>query len=387
MNNHQYPKVLDYGTFLGFVPQGCRSSCSGNSPHSKTHCFILAILILGLLVSCNPTKNSQPVSLAKGYAQHFLFGATVNAATVDSSKDLVAQHFSSLTAENEMKPSVIHPRLNTWITGGADSIANLARELGIGMRGHTLVWHQQTPGWFFASGGGQATRDQLLGRLATHMDYMHNRYGDVIYAWDVVNEAISDTPGEFLRPSPYLDIIGSDYIAQAFLLAHEHLPGTKLFYNDYNVLDPQKQDKIFQLLSDLLAQGVPIDGIGFQGHWNIYFPNAQTLESAIQRFASLGLDIHITELDLSIFRYEDRNARYPEPPQELLELQADRYEEIFQVLIRNSHLISNVTFWGVADDSTWLDNYPVRNRKNWPLLFDEQHQPKPAFTRVIGLVN
>jgi endo-1,4-beta-xylanase len=199
----------------------------------------------------------------------------------------------------------------------------------------------------------------------------------------VVNEAISDAAGEFLRPSPYLDILGEDYIAQAFHLAKRMMPDAKLFYNDYSVLDPQKQDKIYQLLSDLLDRGVPIDGIGFQGHWNIYFPDAQTLERAIQRFAGLGLDVQITELDVSIYRHEDRSQRLKEPGEELLAIQAQRYQEIFEALIRNSEFVSNVTFWGVADDSTWLDNFPVSNRKNWPLLFDEEHNPKPAYYAVL----
>jgi endo-1,4-beta-xylanase len=161
------------------------------------------------------------------------------------------------------------------------------------------------------------------------------------------------------------------------------MPDAKLFYNDYSVLDPQKQDKIYQLLSDLLDRGVPIDGIGFQGHWNIYFPDAQTLERAIQRFAGLGLDVQITELDVSIYRHEDRSQRLKEPGEELLAIQAQRYQEIFEALIRNSEFVSNVTFWGVADDSTWLDNFPVSNRKNWPLLFDEEHNPKPAYYAVL----
>jgi endo-1,4-beta-xylanase len=331
-------------------------------------------------------RQESSASLGALCKDRFLLGAAVNSSTVKSGKKLISQHFTSLTAENEMKPSVIHPQEHTWSTEGADAIANYARELGIGMRGHTIVWHQQTPQWLFASPQGAVSREILLDRLGSHMDYLHTRYQDVIYAWDVVNEAISDTSGEYLRPSSYLDIIGSDYIAQAFILARKHLPGTKLYYNDYNVLHQEKQDKIFNLLSSLLEQGVPIDGIGFQGHWNIHFPDGNTLESAIQRFGSLGLDVQITEMDLSFFYHEDKDSRFDQPPKELLELQANRYQEIFQVLLKNSQYISNVTFWGVADDYTWLDYFPVQNRKNWPFLFDQNHEPKESFYRVINLL-
>jgi len=344
--------------------------------------FCLGLAVL--LASCTTTrKDAKEISLAEAFSPYFPLGVAVNSATVDSSQDLIRKHFVSLTAENEMKPSLIFPRMNTWITGGADAIANLARDMAIGMRGHTIVWHQQTPGWIFASAGGPASRNQVLERLAVHMDFMHERYGDVIHSWDVVNEAISDAPGEFLRPSPYLDRIGPDYIAEAFRLARAHLPGTKLFYNDYSVLDPVKQDKIFRLVSELLADGVPIDGIGFQGHWSIYYPDGATLERAIQRFSALGLEIQITELDLSIYNHDDQTSRFDSPPPELLELQAQGYQEIFEILVRNSQYITGVTFWGVADDSTWLDNFPVRNRKNWPLLFDENQEPKPAFFAIL----
>ena len=282
-----------------------------------------------------------------------------------------------------MKPETIHPRMSSWLTFSADEIADLARENGMVMRGHTFVWHRQTPGWFFASMGSRASREVLLQRLREHMRYMGERYGDVVVAWDVVNEAIPDDPDEYLRPSPYLDIIGEEYIRLAFEIAREEIPDAKLFYDDYSVLDPVKQDKIYRLLSGLIDAGVPVDGIGFQGHWNIYYPDADTLERAIRRFADLGLEIHITELDLSVYRHQDRSRSVPEPTEEILRLQAERYREIFEVLTRNSDLIGNVTFWGVADDSTWLDYYPVRGRKNWPLLFDESHEPKPAFYAVL----
>ncbi|WP_202962974.1 endo-1,4-beta-xylanase [Spirochaeta lutea] len=351
--------------------------------------FGVILLLASSMMGCATQEASPSASQAGSgglngvFSEHFTIGGAVNSSTVLGSRELIVKHFGSLTAENEMKPMVIHPRMGSWIPYGADEIANLAREHGMGMRGHTLVWHQQTPGWFFSSMGAQASPEVLLERLEDHFTRMQDRYGDVVYAWDVVNEAISDAPGEFLRPSPYLEILGEDYIEEAFRLAKRIMPDAKLYYNDYSVLDPAKQDKIYTLLSGLLEKGVPIDGIGFQGHWNIYFPDSRTLERGIQRFAALGLDVQITELDVSVYRHEDRATRLKEPTPEILELQADRYREIFQTLVNNSQYVSNVTFWGVADDKTWLDNFPVSGRKNWPLLFAEDHSPKPAYYAVV----
>ena len=339
---------------------------------------LLIISIISVLVGCRTTSN-----LKGNYKEYFSIGAAVNAATITSAEDLLLEHFNSLTAENEMKPQTIHPRLGTWHFYAADEIADFARNNGMVMRGHTFVWHQQMPGWFFSSMGGAASRDLLIGRVREHMEVMAERYNDVVFAWDVVNEAISDKGNEFLRPSPFLDIIGDDYIELAFNMAHEIMPESKLFYNDYSVLDPVKQEKIFKMISDLLDKGVPIDGIGFQGHWDLYYPEPEVLEAAIHRFAELGLDIHITELDVSFFKFSDRDSRYKVAPDSLTQMQADRYADIFDVLRRNSDKVQSVSFWGVADDSTWLDHFPVKGRKNWPLLFDEEHKPKPAFEAIM----
>lgn len=332
----------------------------------------------------DPEAPSWEHGLAGAYGDFFPLGAAVNSATISSAKHMLSDEFSSLTAENEMKPSIIHPRYGTWHFYAADEIADYARTHGMSMRGHCLVWHRQTPGWFFSSYGERAGRDLLLERIRDHMTVMAQRYGDVIDVWDVANEVISDDHTEFLRPSPYLDILGEDYVAEVFLLARETMPDSKLFYNDYSVLDPVKQDKIHRLLEQLLERGIPVNGIGIQGHWNIYMDDvAQNLDTAIKRFADLGLDVQVTEMDFSIYRHEDIESRYTQPPVELLDLQARRYAEVFQVLRKNSSKVTSVSLWGVSDAKTWLDNYPVSGRKNWPLLFDENLQPKPAYRAVM----
>ncbi|SEN78602.1 endo-1,4-beta-xylanase [Paenibacillus sp. OK076] len=328
----------------------------------------------------------EEAPLKELYKDAFHIGAAVNPKTIESQRSLLAYHFNSLTAENEMKFSSVHPQQERYTFEDADIIASFAREQGMALRGHTLVWHNQTPDWLFENEtGGQVERSVLLERLKAHIQTVVGRYKDVIYAWDVVNEVISDDADDenaFLRPSKWLDIAGEDFIAKAFEFAHEADPQALLFYNDYNESDPHKRERIYRLVRSLLDQGVPIHGVGLQAHWNLYDPSLEDMRAAIERYAQLGLQLQLTELDVSVFRFEDRRTDLVQPSQEMLELQAERYESIFRLLHEYKEHISAVTFWGAADDYTWLDNFPVRGRKNWPFLFDELHRPKEAYQRV-----
>lgn len=174
-------------------------------------------------------------------------------------------------------------------------------------------------------------------------------------------------------------------IAKAFEYAHEADPNALLFYNDYNESQPQKRDKIYTLVKSLLEQGVPIHGIGLQAHWNLFDPALDDVRAAIEKYASLGLQLQLTELDISVFRFDDRRTDLAAPEPGMLERQAERYEAVFRLLREYRGVISAVTFWGAADDYTWLDDFPVRGRKNWPFLFDARHRPKPAYDRVAAL--
>ncbi|MFS0868583.1 endo-1,4-beta-xylanase [Paenibacillus xylanilyticus] len=320
------------------------------------------------------------------YKDAFHIGAAVNPRTIESQKSLLEYHFNSITAENEMKFSSVHPQEELYTFEDADVIAAFAREQGMALRGHTLVWHNQTPNWLFENDkGGLAERDVLLARLQSHIQTVVGRYKDVIYCWDVVNEVISDDENDesaFLRPSKWLDIAGEDFIAKAFEFAHEADPQALLFYNDYNESNPHKRERIYRLVRSLLDQGVPIHGVGLQAHWNLFDPSLDQMRTAIERYAQLGLQLQLTELDVSMFRFEDRRTDLVQPTRDMLELQAERYESIFRLLHEYSEHISAVTFWGAADDYTWLDHFPVRGRKNWPFLFDEAQRPKEAYRRV-----
>lgn len=354
----------------------------------KNYSFLLIFTIFFSVLFFNSCSMKAEIdleipSLAEAYEDYFLIGTAVNSTTIKSHKDLIEKQFNSLTAENEMKFDHLQPQKGNFRFDRADEIVELARKNNMKVRGHVLVWHNQTPAWVFQENGERVSREELLERMKTHIRVVVERYKGDIYAWDVVNEAISDNPGEIYRSdNPWYEIIGEEFIAEAFRAAHEADPDAKLFYNDYNAIQPHKREKIYNMLEGLIAEGVPIHGIGIQGHWDIGTFSSVQLMQAIEKYASLGLEVQITELDMSVFAWGD-NRKLDMPTEEMLEKQSQYYKTIFSIFKRYSDDITGVTLWGIADDSTWKDDYPVKNRKDWPLLFNEKHQPKEAFWSVI----
>jgi endo-1,4-beta-xylanase len=331
------------------------------------------------------TSNAVEVpSLQKIYEEYFTIGAAVNLRTIETQQNLLVKSFNSITAENDMKFELLQPSEGQFAFEKADRYAAFANENGMKMRGHTLVWHNQTPDWVFQnSAGEQIDRDTLLQRMKDHITTVLQRYKGQIYCWDVVNEAVTDEGPEVYRKTNWLEIIGEDYIEKAFEYAHAADPDALLFYNDYNESNPEKREKIYQLVKSLVDKGVPIHGVGLQAHWNLVNPSIDEIRAAIERYASLGLQLQLTELDVSVFSFDDKRTDLTEPTSEMLEKQAERYDEFFGLLREFSEVITAVTFWGAADDYTWLDDFPVRGRKNWPFLFDNSHKPKDSFWKVI----
>lgn len=329
------------------------------------------------------TRVEMP-SLQKVYEDFFDIGAAVNLRTIESQRGLLALHFNSITAENDMKFERLQAEEGQFTFEEADKLAAFAQENGMKMRGHTLVWHNQTPTWVFQNADGKnVTREQLLQRMKEHITTVMQRYKGQIYCWDVVNEAVTDEGPELLRETKWLEIIGEDYIEKAFEFAHMADPDALLFYNDYNESNPQKREKIYKLVKTLVDKDVPIHGVGLQAHWNLVNPNLEDIRTAIERYASLGLKLHLTELDVSVFNHEDKRTDLTSPTPEMLELQTERYHQVFQLLREYQDSITSVTFWGAADDYSWLSDFPVKGRKNWPFLFDENHQPKDSFWKVV----
>ena len=325
-------------------------------------------------------------SLREVFANDFRIGAAVNPVTIESQKQLLISHVNSLTAENHMKFEHLQPEEGRFTFDIADRIVDFARSHHMAVRGHTLVWHNQTPDWVFQDGQGHfISRDVLLERMKSHISAVVRRYKGKVYCWDVVNEAVADEGSEWLRSSKWRQIIGDDFIEQAFLCAHEADPDALLFYNDYNECFPKKREKIYTLVKSLRDKGIPIHGIGMQAHWSLTRPSLDEIRAAIERYASLDVVLHITELDVSMFEFHDHRKDLAAPTNEMIERQAERYEQIFTLFKEYRDVIESVTFWGMADDYTGLDYFPVQGRKNWPFLFDEQHEPKSAFWRVASI--
>jgi endo-1,4-beta-xylanase len=325
------------------------------------------------------------------YKDYFPIGVAVNARMMDTGKEssLILAQFNSMTPENSMKMGPIHPEENKYNWEPADKIADFSVKNGLKLRGHTLCWHNQTPNWLFVdSSGKQVSKEVLLGRMKRHINDVVGRYKGKIYAWDVVNEAVPDGGTDVYRKSKFLEIIGEEYIERAFEYAHEADPNAKLFYNDYNTENKVKRDKIYFIVKGLVDKGVPINGVGLQAHWSLFEPTSQELEESITKFASLGLSVQITELDVSVHpKQHDRSNETFKGVSvftpEMDEKQAQHYKMLFEVFRKYKNNISGITFWNLSDSYSWLDNFPIRGRKDFPLLFDQKNQPKKAFFEVI----
>jgi endo-1,4-beta-xylanase len=352
------------------------------------------LLLLTLLLSGAFSLKAQPTAtkgLKDYYKNYFPIGVAVAARDIKDTAavKLILKQFNSITPENSMKMAPIHPEENRYNWKDADSIVAFAQAHGLKVRGHNLCWHEQTPKWLFKdSAGNLVTKEVLLKRLKDHITTVVNRYKGKIYAWDVVNEAIDDDSTKFLRNSLWYQVCGDEFIAKAFEYAHEADPNAILFYNDYNTERPEKRERVYRLLKQLVDAKVPINAVGIQAHWSVYEPGSKDLEETIKKFSSLGLKVQVTELDISIYPWE-KNMRAKRPGESdaytpgLEKKQMDQYAEVFKIFRKYRNVITGVTFWNISDKNTWLDHYPVTGRKNYPLLFDQNLQPKKAWFKVV----
>ncbi len=362
---------------------------------NKKTIISLLVTVSLLFFRCNHTNHLQQTKNDKGlkdyYKNYFPIGVAVTPRNLSGDEaQLILKEFNSLTPENAMKMGPIHPKENEYYWKDADSIVNFAQHHGLKVRGHNLCWHSQTPAWMFKDeNGNQVTKEVLLQRLKDHITTVVNRYKGKIYAWDVVNEAISDKPDEYLRNSLWYQICGEEYIAKAFEYAHEADPDAILFYNDYNQIGAVKREKIYKLVKSLKDAGVPIGAIGIQAHWAVNEPSRAQLDSTIQELSGLGLPLQITEMDISIYPKEHiARAERPEDADtaftsERENKQMEIYKMCFDLFRKYKSDISGVTFWNISDKYSWLNNFPVRNRKDYPLLFDRNLQRKKAYWEVI----
>jgi len=327
----------------------------------------------------------MPPTLRTAFKDAFLVGAALNAAQF-SGRDtlgaaLVAAHFSSITPENVLKWQSVHARPGTYDFAAPDRYVAFGERHGMFIVGHTLVWHNQTPRWVFQdSSGNPVSRDTLLARLRDHIHTVVGRYRGRIRGWDVVNEALNEDGT--LRRTPWLTIIGDDYLASAYRYAHEADPDAELYYNDYSLENAPKRRGAVELVQRLRDQGIPIAAVGLQGHDRMDWPSPAQQDSTIEAFAGAGFRVMITELDVDVLPRAD-NPYAQGLPDSLQQALARRYAELFGSYLRHRGTVARVTFWGVTDRDSWLNNWPVRGRTNYPLLFDRNGRPKPAFAAVV----
>lgn len=337
-------------------------------------------------VPATPIESGIPN--VKDVYDQFPMGAAISRASLLGERGkLLAKHFNSITAGNAMKWDATERTEDTFTYTDADAMVTFAKANNMQVRGHTLVWHNQTPAWVFQDASGAtltATEENkalVLSRLENHIRNVAGHFGDDIYAWDVVNEVIDEGQSDGNRRSSWYTLTGLDYIRTAFTVAREVAPNAELCINDYNTTVTSKRDFLYNLVSTLKAEGVPIDCVGHQMHGNIDWPSASDTEAAITKFAALGVKQQITEMDISV--YTDNSSSYTSIPASALASQATRYKALFDVYVAHKADIDSVTLWGLEDGDSWLNTYPI-TRIDAPLLFDRNLQSKPAYWTLIG---
>jgi len=372
----------------------------------------LALLALAAAscLAAVPAFAAPPTTLKDAFHDDFLVGVAINDGIVSGrdarTQALVMAQFNSITAENELKPENVHPRPGVYDFSKGDAFVAFGQAHGMFLVGHNLLWHIQTPAWMFTDAQGKPNdADAQLAVLRDHIEHVAGHFAGRIQAWDVANEVI-DEDGSY-RQSPWVKNVGDGdrLLREAYRYAAQAAPNTELYYNDFNTEKPAKRDGIVRLVKMLQTSGARIDGVGMQGHWGLDSPSIAEIETSIDTFAALGVKVMITELDIDVL---------PQPPStdgmpadQRLELPADaaarakldpwpkglsaqmqqrlakRYADLFALFQRKRDVLARVTFWNAHDGDSWKNDYPVRGRSNYPLLFDRQRQPKPAFDAVL----
>ncbi len=370
----------------------------------KRNAVTMVLLVLAacslVVTACTGAGNEK--ALKDALAGKFYIGSALSVGQVDgkdsASLDIVLKHFNTITAENCMKSAQIQPREGEFSFENADKFVEFGEKHGMHIVGHTLVWHSQAPRWFFTDSlGNDVTREVLVERMKTHIHTVVGRYKGRVHGWDVVNEAI-ENDGSW-RKTKFYEIIGEDYIDLAFQFAHEADPDAELYYNDYSMADAGRRDAVVRMVNDLKGRGIKIDGIGLQGHFLMNYPSVEEYEKTLVAFGETGAKLMITELDMTVLQMPGQNrganvgdqAEYQAAmnpytaglPDSVATVWNDRMESFFDLFLKHSDKITRVTLWGVTDNHSWKNNWPVRGRTDYPLLWDRNYQPKPVVGAIV----
>lgn len=371
------------------------------------------LILTGILLSLFPNHiYSQETTLKEAYKDAFKIRSSVNGSIIQgfdtSSQQIAISQFNSITSENDMKAESLHPRPDVWNFGAADRFIQFGQENNMFIVGHTLIWHNQTPDWYFKNNQGEPkSKEEMTEFMRSYIETVAGRYSGKVHAWDVVNEVI-DNDGSY-RPTTWVNSFGNgdEMVKLAFKFAEQYAPGTELYYNDFNAWRPTKRDGIARMVRMLQKEGIRIDGVGIQGHWGLNFPKNEYIKAAIDTFASLGVKVMITEIDIDVlpltregqiigkimsdsqFQLEEFKT-YLDPyreglPEDVEQKLTDRYAELFNIFYERRDKIDRVTLWGIHDGMSWKNDYPIPRRINYTLLYRRDRTPRPALEAVINV--
>ena len=372
--------------------------------------FLKKISTFSLLLNSNKLVSEvsggelEKQTLKDAYKKNFHIGVALNLDQIVGKEpktiEVVEKHFNSITPENILKWEEVHPEPNRYNFDAVDRYVALGEKNKMHIIGHTLVWYMQTPDWVFQDEAGKPlNREALLERMKDHIFTVVRRYKSRIHGWDVVNEAVAND-GE-LRKSKWFEILGEDHIIKAFEYAHEADPNAELYYNEYDYEVKPKCDGVVKLIKNLQSKGVRLDGVGIQGHWFTDYPCIDDVERQILALSNLGIDIMITELDVSALPFypvdskivdissfdPELQKKYNPYPDVLIDSAqrdlAKRYADLFSLFLKHRDKISRVTFWAVHDEQSWRNYIPIKGRTDHPMLFDRNCKPKPVLDAII----
>lgn len=367
----------------------------------------LVIFYIFLHWSCSVNKNNnlrEFQSLSKIYENKFYVGSAYTEKELfeinQQSNEIIKKEFNSITSENSMKWEFIHPKMNKFDFEKSDRYVNFGLQNDKHIVGHTLVWHSQLPDYV------KEIKDSLVlsNLVKNHINTIVNRYKGKIDTWDVVNEALNEDGT--LRNSIFLKVLGKKYIENAFKFTAKADPKAELIYNDYNLCEKEKRDGAIKLIKSLQKNGAKVIGIGIQGHWKLNEPSLADIEKTIIAFSDIGVKVNITELDINVLPNPweltgaDVNANFDNLigdkkmnpysknlPDSVEVKQAKRYEDIFKLFLKHEDKINRVTFWSVSDKDSWLNDWPIKGRTNYPMLFDRNYKPKKAYQSIFSIKN
>ena len=362
----------------------------------------VSIAFLGLLsisysFSKKESAQQKIPSLKEVFKNDFAIGTAMNSFQIEE-KDpkaalLIPQQFNMATPENIMKAEIIHPQWDVYNFDQGDKLIEYGKKYNIKVNGHTLIWHSQLP--TFAR--NMQSVDSFKSFFTNHINTIAGRYNGKVFSWDVVNEALNEDGS--MRKSIFLNKLGEDFVTDAFRLAQAAAPQTELYYNDYNNEQPAKRAGCIALIKKIQAAGVRIDGVGIQGHWHAGKIPLKDIEESIIQYGALGIKVMITELDIEVLPRNFQGAEVSQRiksdpslnpyvnglPDSIQQKLANDYASLFKLFLKHKNIVTRVTFWGVTDGQSWLNGWPVPGRTNYPLLFDRNYNPKPAFDAVIAL--